>query len=230
MKVLIIEDDVDIQDFLKKRLEEKCFVVDLATSGDSGLRKIRTNAYDIILLDYALPNKNGLQVIQEVRTIQDSDKKNIPVIMISVTNELLNKVSALEYGADDYLPKPFFFAELLARMQAVLRRPQLQVSSVMKVGDLVLDTIRQQVTHNGKDVDLTRKEFGLLEYLMKNEGLVVSRNEISEHVWDTDINPFSNMIEMHILKLRKKIEKDTNDRLIYNIPGRGYRIGTKDKK
>jgi DNA-binding response OmpR family regulator len=224
MKVLIIEDDIDTEEFLKKRLEEKCFAVDVANSGEAGMRKIRANSYDVILLDYALPNKNGFEIIQETRTLQEDGKKNIPIIMISVTHELMNKVAALEYGADDYLPKPFFFAELFARIQAVLRRPQLQTSSIITIGNLALDTTRQQVTRDGEVMNLTRKEFGLLEYLMKNEGSVVSRNEISEHVWNTDINPFSNTIEMHIVKLRKKIEKDTDEKLIHNIPGRGYSI------
>ncbi len=225
MKVLIIEDDLDTQEFLQKRLKEKCFAVDVASSGESGMRKFRDIAYDIILLDYTLPNKNGFAVIQEIRTLEDESRKNTPIIMISVTNELLNKVAALEYGADDYIPKPFFFAELLARMQAILRRPKLQESNALSIGDLTLDRNRQQVTRNGSPMLLTRKEFALLEYLMKNQGSIVSRSAISEHVWNTDLNPFSNTIETHILNLRKKIEIQESDRFIQSVPGRGYMIG-----
>lgn len=224
MKILLIEDDIDTQEFLKKRLEEKCATVDVVTTGEAGLRKLRISKYDVILLDYMLPHKNGINITQEIRSFEDEVKRNTPIIMISVTNEVLNKVAALEYGADDYLPKPFFFVELFARIQAVLRRPQLQPSQVLSIGSLTLDTQRQQVTRNGKAMDLTRKEFSLLEYLMKHQDAIVSRNEISESVWSTDINPFSNTVEMHIVKLRRKIERDTTERFIHNIPGRGYSI------
>ncbi len=226
MKVLIIEDDLDTQEFLQKRLEEKCFAVDVASSGESGMRKFRDNNYDIVLLDYGLPHKNGFSVIQEIRNLADESRKSIPIIMVSVTHELLNKITALEYGADDYIPKPFFFAELLARIQVILRRPKLQEPSTLRIGNLILDQNRQQVTHHGKPMLLTRKEFALLEYLMKNQGAVVSRSAISEHVWNTDLNPFSNTIETHILNLRKKLGVQESDRFIQSIPGRGYMIET----
>lgn len=230
MKILIIEDDGDTQEFLKKRLEEKCVAVDVASTGELGMRKVRNGKYDVVLLDYALPNKDGFAILQEIRAMDNEEKRNTPIIMISVTNELLNKVTALDYGADDYLPKPFFFAELFARIQAVLRRPKLQVTKQLVMGSLVLDTNTQQVTQNGKIMNLTRKEYGLLEYLMKNQGSVVSRNEISDSVWSTDINPFSNTVEMHIVKLRKKIEQNTTERFIHNIPGRGYSFGIFNNK
>ncbi len=229
MKVLIIEDDGDTQEYLKKKLEEKCVVVDTASTGDAGMKMIRNSKYDVVLLDYALPNKDGFVILQEVRSLPIEVKRNTPIIMISVTNELLNKVTALDYGADDYLPKPFFFAELYARIQAVLRRPQLQVTKQLVMGSLVLDTNTQQVTQNGKTMNLTRKEYSLLEYLMKNQGSVLSRNEISESVWSTDINPFSNTVEMHIVKLRKKLEQESSERFIHNIPGRGYSFGPANK-
>lgn len=226
MKILIIEDDLDTQEFLQKRLEEKCFAVDVASSGESGMRKFRDNNYDMVLLDYNLPHKNGFLIIQEVRNLEDESRRSIPIIMISVTNELLNKITALECGADDYIPKPFFFAELLARIQAILRRPKLQEPNALCVGNLTLDRNRQQVTHRGRLMLLTRKEFALLEHLMKNQGAIVSRSAISEHVWNTDLNPFSNTIETHILNLRKKLGIQESDKLIQSIPGRGYMIGT----
>jgi two-component system OmpR family response regulator len=224
MKVLIIEDDLDTQEFLQKRLSEKCAAIDLASNGDVGIRKARDNYYDIILLDYALPGRDGFAIIQEVRCLPDQIKRNTPIIMISVTNELLNKVSALEYGADDYIPKPFLFAELFARMQAVLRRPHIQQSSTVALGSLVLDSNKQQVTKNGAALHLTRKEFSLLEYLMKNQGSIVTRNAISEYVWNTDLDPFSNTIEMHILNLRKKLSSKNPEHTIRSVPGRGYII------
>lgn len=225
MKILIIEDDIDTSEYIQKRLEERCFAVDCAHDGELGMRKIRDNHYDLILLDYTLPYRDGFSIIQEVRSLDDTFKKTAPIIMISVTDELTSKVAALEYGADDYISKPFFFAELFARIQAILRRPRSQESSLITIGELVLDSYRQQVTCNGSVMNLTRKEFALLEYLMKNQGSVVSRNAISEHVWNMDINPFSNTIEMHILNLRKKIDPYHSEKIIQSVPGRGYTIG-----
>ncbi len=225
MKLLIIEDDLDTQEYLRERLEEKCFAVDVASTGESGMRNIRDNYYDIILLDYALPQTNGLTLIQEIRALENTIKKHTPIIMISVTNELMNKVTALEYGADDYVSKPFFFAEIFARIQTILRRPPVQTPLSLSMGDLVLDIHTQQVTRDGKIIRLTRKEFNLLEYLMRNQGAVVSRNAISDHVWNADLNPFSNTIEAHILTLRKKINSKNPNQFIQSIPGRGYMIG-----
>ncbi len=224
MRILIIEDDLDTQEFLKKRLEEKCFAVDVATTCSVATKHIQAHTYDIILLDYSLPDRDGISFIQEIRSLENQSKKNVPIIMISVTNELMNKISALEYGADDYIPKPFFFAELFARIQAILRRPQIQSASIINLGKLVIDTSKQQVQRDGKPIHLTRKEFSLLEYLIKNEGSIISRTEITEHIWDMNIDPFSNTIDTHITNLRKKLETGEHDRIIQNIPGRGYII------
>lgn len=226
MRILIIEDDTDTQDYIQKRLIEKCFAVDVASNGEVGMRSIRDNHYDVILVDYALPYKNGMSIIQEVRCLDNPIKKHTPIIMISVTHEVDHKINALEFGADDYLAKPFFFDELYARIQTILRRPRIRESSLISLGTITLDINRQQVLRNGTPLALTRKEFSLLEYLMHHQGSIVSRNAISEHVWDTQLSPFSNTIETHILNLRKKIGSEHPEQIIQSIPGRGYKIGT----
>ncbi len=224
MKILIIEDDLDTAAFLKSRLEEKCFAVDVETDGESGLRTAKINDYDVILLDYGLPKRTGFSVLEEIRSLDNKKQIHTSVIMISVIGEVDHKVSGLDLGADDYITKPFFFDELLARIQAVLRRPRMRTGSVFEMDDLLLDTNRQKVIRGKESIYLTKKEFALLEYLFRNEGMVVSRGMITEHVWDMHIDPFSNTIEMHILNLRKKIDKPRKHKLIHSVPGRGYKI------
>ena len=226
MRVLIIEDDIDTQSFLKERLEEKCFAVDTANDGTTGARLAKTNDYDIVLLDYALPGKNGFSICKELRSQERGDKAHLPIIMISVTDESPHIVNGFDLGIDDYVKKPFFFNELHARMQAVLRRPQAREENILSMDDLVLDNNAQKVTRAGKSIYLTRKEFSLLEYLLKNKGTVVSRGAITEHVWDMNVDPFSNTIEMHILNLRKKLNMPDGKKLIHSIPGRGYKLDT----
>ncbi|MDB4984244.1 MAG: cusR [Patescibacteria group bacterium] len=224
MRILIIEDDLDTATFVKSRLEEKCFAVDIETDGNLGLRAARTNDYDLILVDYNLPSRNGFSIISEIRSAEDKRRVHTPIIMISVIGEIPHKVEGFTMGADDYVTKPFFFDELFARIQAILRRPNVRKESVFKVDDLTLDTNRQKVIRGNESVYLTRKEFALLEYLLRNEGMVVSRGMITEHVWDMNVDPFSNTIEMHILNLRKKIDRTAKSKLIHSIPGRGYKI------
>ena len=224
MRILIIEDDLDTAMFVKSRLEEKCFAVDIEMDGNAGLKAAKANAYDLILLDYNLPGRNGFSVMEEIRTAEEKTRTHTPIIMISVTSEISHKVSGFNTGADDYVTKPFFFDELFARIQAVLRRPNMRKELVFHMDDLMLDTNRQKVIRGEESVYLTRKEFCILEYLMRNEGMVVSRGMITEHVWDMNVDPFSNTIEMHILNLRKKIDKPEKSKLIHSIPGRGYKI------
>lgn len=224
MRILTIEDDKDTQSFLKERLEGRCFAVDVADDGISGLKLAKTNDYDVILLDYSLPGKDGVSVCKEIRTQINKDKTHVPIIMISVNTDSSFKIEGLNTGADDYIGKPFFFDELLARIQAILRRPLVHQDHVFKIDDLILDSNKQQVTRGGLSVYLTRKEFALLEYLMRNSGSVVSRGSITEHVWDMNIDPFSNTIEMHILNLRKKIKRAHRPELIHSLPGRGYKV------
>lgn len=220
MRVLIIEDTVEFLTLLKNRLEEKCFAVDSAYDGDRGLFLAKSNDYDIILLDRALPGKSGFDICKELRAFG----KHTPIIIISVSNDTPQKVTGLELGADDYLGKPFLFDELYARMQAVLRRPPVQNSCILMFADVILDTNKQRVTRGKDAIYLTRKEFSLLEYLMKHAGSVVSRGEIMEHIWDANLDPFSNTIETHILNLRKKLHRGNRKKIIHSVPGRGYKV------
>lgn len=221
MRVLVVEDEQKIADFLKDSLEAEYFVVDVANDGEEGAHLAAINEYDIILLDYNLPKRDGLDVLQDIRR----NGSQVPVLIISVQNETIRKVNLLNAGADDYLTKPFALSELLARVKALLRRPQNITSEVMQVDDVVLDTTTYGVRRGERDIYLTRKEFMLLRYLMKNSGNVMSRGMLLEHVWDMNADIFSNTIESHILSLRKKLGDTGKSRLIQTIPGRGYRIG-----
>lgn len=224
MRILIIEDDRDTLEFLQERLQEKCFAVDTAQDGVTAIRLAKSNDYDLILLDYSLPEKNGFSVCREIRSQAHRDRRSVPIIMISVTADTEYKVTGLDLGADDYMAKPFFFDELFARIQAILRRPNIHREHVFKLDDLLLDSNKQKVTRGTRSIYLTKKEFSLLEYLMRNKGAVVSRGAITEHVWDMNVDPFSNTIEMHILNLRKKLDLPRKKTLIHSVPGRGYKI------
>ncbi len=223
MKILIIEDELDNSLLLKRSFEYLSFVVDVAEDGEKGSYIARTNDYDIILLDNILPRKTGFQICRELR----ESGRTVPIIMLSVKSEIPDKVTLLENGADDYVTKPFSFKELLARIQAVLRRPPIVENNHLTVEDIVLDINKRQVSRGGKLIYLTRKQFLLLEYLLRHKGTVVSRGEIMEHVWNMDADPFSNTIEAHIRNLRNKIDTNRKHRLIKAVPGRGYKIDSK---
>ncbi|MBP6859592.1 MAG: response regulator transcription factor [Candidatus Magasanikbacteria bacterium] len=221
MKILIIEDEKDIINIIKPSLEAEFFVVDVASDGEKGVFFALTNDYDLIILDNFLPKKSGIEVCHAIR----SHKKVLPIIVLSVLSETNKKVELLEAGADDYLTKPFSFQELLSRIRAVLRRPQQIQDEILQVGALKLDLRRNLVTHNGIEINLTRKQFMLLEYLMRHHGTVVTRGMLMEHVWETDVDPFSNTIETHVLSLRKKLKlKNNQQNFIYTVPGRGYKL------
>jgi two-component system, OmpR family, response regulator len=200
MRILIVEDEKEILKLLKKSLESECFSVDTAEDGERGSYLARTNDYDLIMLDNILPKKTGLEVCQDVR----ADNNDVPILILSVKSETTTKVDLLNAGADDYLTKPFSVEEVLARVRALLRRPKHIQKEVVKIGDLVLDNGRHIVKRGDKEIYLTRKEFQLLEYMMQHKGMVLSRSMIMEHVWDMNVDPFSNTIESHIMSLRKK--------------------------
>lgn len=221
MRILVIEDDKDIGEFLEASLKSELYSVDLANDGETGSFMARTNEYDLIILDYALPKKDGKEVCKEIREAG----KSVPIIMLTVQSELPDKIEMLNLGADDYMTKPFSFDELLARSRAVMRRPKQIQSDVLQLDDLKVDSIRYRVYRGEREIVLTRKEFQLLEYLLRNRENVVSRGMIMEHVWDKHGDIFSNTIETHILNLRKKIEDAGKRRLIHTVPGRGYRVG-----
>jgi len=222
MKILIVEDSSPVRNVLRMGLESQAFAVDEAEDGEMGSYLARVNQYDLIILDNTLPKKMGKQVCQEIR---EAEIKT-PIILLSGSNNVLIKVELLNLGADDYLTKPFSFEELTARIKALLRRPHQIEDVILKIDKIKLNTNTQEVTISNKKTVLTRKEFSLLEILMKNQDKVLSRSFIMEHVWDINSNPFSNTIESHILNLRKKIG-DKNKRLIHNVPGRGYKISLK---
>ncbi|MFA4995617.1 MAG: response regulator transcription factor [Patescibacteria group bacterium] len=220
MKILLIDDDESIRNFLKSALESECFEVDLAEDGEKGSFLSRTNDYDVIICDYSLPKKNGQQICEEIR----KDEKDTPILMLSVEGESQMKADLLNIGADDYLTKPFSLEELLARVRALLRRPNQIKNDILKIDDLIIDTKKHLVKRGEKEIYLTMKEFMLLEYLMRSRGAVQSRAIILEHVWDMNADLFSNTIEAHISNLRRKIDTKGKNKLIHTIPGRGYKI------
>lgn len=222
MNILIIEDEEEISNSLKINLEAEYFIVDTASDGERGSFFARTNDYDLIILDNMLPKKEGLIVCKEIREM----KKYTPIIILSANTELSTKIKLLNSGADDYITKPFSFEELLSRINVILRRPQEVICEILEVDDLFLNSKKHTVIRGGKNIKLTRKEFILLEYFMKNKDVVLSRGMIMEHVWEMDTDPFSNTIETHILNLRKKIESKGKQKIIHTIPCIGYKIST----
>jgi DNA-binding response OmpR family regulator len=225
MRILVVEDDPEIRQSLIAGLETEAFVVDSADNGEDGSYLARTNEYDLMLLDLALPRKDGCTICTEVR----ASGTTTPIIMLSVMADAQEKIKLLNAGADDYLSKPYSFRELMARIRALLRRPRVFASEVIQIDDLKLDSRRQKVTRGNKEVYLTRKEFALLEYLLQFQGVVISRGMMMEHVWNAESDPFSNTIEAHILNIRKKVDAGSKRKLIHTIPGRGYTIDVKPR-
>lgn len=220
MRILIIEDDEFLRETLKKHLSASGYIVDATEDGDTGSYIARTNKYDLIILDNLLPKKNGFQVSHDIR----SENIRTPILVLSVIDDSEEKVKFLENGSDDYMTKPFVFAELLARIRALSKRQYSIDEPVLTLDDLTLDTRSQTVIRGGKGVYLTRKEYLILEYMAKRPGQVVTRSEILDGAWNNDIDPFSNTIEAHIRNLRKKIEKGNRKRYIQTVPGRGYKL------
>lgn len=219
MRVLVVEDEKRIRDFLKENLKPDYYEIDLASDGQKGLELMRLNNYDLVILDNVLPKKTGLEVCIEARKAQVAS----PILVLSVLSDVKQKIALLEAGADDYLAKPFSFKELQARMNALLRRPTTLQQEVLQIGDIRLNMTTHEVTQGKREVSLTRKEFMLLRYFMKNAGLVLSRGMLIEHVWDMNADPFSNTIEAHIVSLRKKLG-GPSQKIIQTISGRGYKF------
>jgi len=222
MRLLVIEDEKKVARFIKKGLEEEGYAVDLAFDGEEGLAMLLDPVHDLILLDIALPKIDGLQVLKKLR----EKKVRTPVLLLTVRATIEDKVLGLDSGADDYLTKPFAFQELLARIRALLRRKGEVGDPLLRVEDLVLDPARRLVTRGGEKIDLTTKEFALLEYLMRNAGRVVSRAMISEHVWNYDFDTETNVIDVYINYLRRKIDSGRDKKLIHTVRGSGYVLKT----
>jgi two-component system OmpR family response regulator len=222
MKVLIVEDDRELAEMIRVGLASRSNTVEVAADGVNGSFLGRSFDYDAIVLDYSLPKKDGLTVCKEIR----ASGKKTPIIFLTVANDMDTKIAAFEKGADDYITKPFSLEELYARLHAVARRPQPLSQTILEVGDLMINSEKNIATRGKTALHLTRKEFNLLEFLMKHQGTIQSRAMLMEHVWTADSNPFSNTVEAHVRNLRKKICVGGKPDLIANIQGRGYVIDT----
>jgi heavy metal response regulator len=224
MRILVVEDEKRIADFLSRGLQGAGYAVDLAATGGHGLDCIHSADYDLVILDLMLPDMDGLQVLEKIR----NQKLGPPVLILSARGALDERVKGLEQGADDYLVKPFAFVELLARVRALLRRGQ-PAPEKLQVADLSLDCIRRKVTRAGEPIDLAPKEFGILEYMMRNKGRPLSRTMIVEHVWDMDYDGLTNIVDVYIRHLRSKIDDHYPTKLIQTVRGIGYMIEGPDK-
>lgn len=225
MRLLLVEDEPRMAHFLAKGLREQAYAVDVASNGDDALYQAAINMYDVIILDVMLPKRNGFEVCQELR----ETGARVPVLMLTARDAVEDRIAGLDTGADDYLTKPFEFGELLARLRALLRRGAEIRPPKINVADLSIDTRAQQVWRGGRAIQLTTKEYALLEYLARNAGRVVGREEIAEHVWDETFDPFSNLIEVYINRLRRKIEDHVPPMLIHTRRGAGYILTLSDE-
>ena len=221
MRILVIEDERKIAQALKRGLEQESYAVDVSEDGTDGLGQAMTINYDLIILDRMLPGVDGIQICRALR----DEKRSVPVLMLTAKDAVRDRVAGLEAGADDYLIKPFAFAELLARIQALLRRPQPLTETSLTIGDLILNRWNLTVERAGQLIELSRTEFALLEYFMRNAGRTVTKAMITEHVWDYDADILPNTVEVYIGYLRKKIDKPFNARpYVETVRGFGYRL------
>jgi len=219
MRILVVEDDKKIASFVKKGLEAAGFAVDHAPDGEEGLHLALTESYDAAIIDLMLPRLDGLTLIENIR----KDRINTPIIILSAKGSIDDRVRGLQTGSDDYLTKPFAFSELLARVQALIRRSTgTSEPTTLSLADLTMDLLAREVSRGGKKIELQPKEFSLLEYLMRNTGKVVSKTMIMEHVWDYHFDPQTNVVEARVSRLRDKIDKGFGDKLIHTVRGVGY--------
>src|SRR5690348_16500479 len=219
MRILVVEDEKRIADFLSRGLEGAGYAVDVAPTGAAAIDHVHSTDYDLIVLDLMLPDMDGLHVLEKVR----NRKVGPPVLILSARGGLDDRVKGLEQGADDYLVKPFAFVEFLARVRALLRRGQ-PTPEKLQVGDLTLDCIRRKVTRGNETIDLAPKEFGILEYMMRNKGRPLSRTMIVEHVWDMDYDGLTNIVDVYIRHLRSKIDDKFPAKMIHTVRGIGYML------
>lgn len=224
MKVLIIEDNPKMASGIQRGLEENGYVADICLTGFEGEEQASSGEYDAVILDLMLPDRDGVEVCRNLRRRSISS----PVLMLTALSGTDDKVSGLDAGADDYLTKPFEFEELLARLRALLRRGEASEGRTLRCNGLELDLYSRRSTRDGETVDLSNKEFALLEYLMRNENRVLSRAQISDKVWNTNLEPGSNVIDVYISSLRKKVDRGFDRELIHTVKGAGYRFGVID--
>ena len=220
MKVLVIEDEKKIASFVRRGLEEQGFAVDLCGNGDEGYTLATTRAYDAVVLDIMLPGRDGLSILRQLR----ERKVSVPVVLLTARSALNERLEGLNLGADDYLTKPFFIEELVARIHAVLRRASGDQSSILQAGNLTVNLLTREVKRGNDKVELTAREFSLLTYLMRSPGRVLTRTQICEHVWSYHFDPGTNLVDVYVQRVRKKISDDPKQPLIETVRGVGYRF------
>ena len=222
MRILVVEDEHRIANTIKEGLEQERYTVDVAYDGETGYDLASTEDYDVIVLDLMLPKMNGLEISQKLR----QEDIHTPILMLTAKGQIQDKIKGFNSGADDYLTKPFSFEELLARLRALSRRPKKVLTDVLKVKDLTINLNNFKVIRDGKDIKLTSKEFSLLEYLMRNSGRVLKKEQIISHIWNYESDVLPNTVEVYIKTLRKKIDRPFSDQkpLIHTIRGFGYKL------
>ncbi len=220
MRILVVEDEKKVASFIKKGLEEDYYSVDVAMDGKEGTRLALSEEYDLIILDIMLPFKDGISILKDIR----AEKISTPVLMLTAKDNVEDKVHGLDSGADDYLAKPFAFDELLARVRALLRRNSIEKNTVLIAGELQLDTQTHKAFRNGDEIQLTVKEYMILEFLLRNKNRVISRTVLSEHVYDYHFDSDTNVIDVYINKLRNKIDKGFDNPILQTVRGVGYII------
>lgn len=218
MRILVIEDEVKVASFIRRALEEESYAVDVCSDGTKGLDQARSSSYDLVILDLMLPGLPGLEVLKALR----KERLPVAVLILTARSQVDQKVKGLDAGADDYLTKPFAIEELLARVRVLLRRGAGEPTGQLQVDDLILNPATREVTRGGRRVDLTAKEYALLDYLMRNTGRVVTRPMIAEHVWNLDFDTFTNVIDVYVNYLRNKIDRGWDRKLIHTVRGSGY--------
>jgi DNA-binding response OmpR family regulator len=220
MKVLVVEDEKQIASFIRKGLEEQGFTVEVCFDGNDGYSRVTSQQYDAVVLDIMLPGRDGLSILKNLR----KQKNAVPVVLLTARSELDERLEGLNLGADDYLTKPFYVEELVARLHAVTRRAAGNQLSLLQQGDVVVNLLTREVKVDNAKLDLTTREFALLEYLMRAPGRIYTRTQIIEHVWGYDFDPNTNLIDVHIQRLRKKLNPDDREQYIETVRGVGYRF------
>jgi heavy metal response regulator len=218
MRILVVEDEKKVASFIKKGLEEEHYAVDVAYDGETGLYMAEVNEYDLVVLDLMIPRIDGLEVLKRIR----SEKNNVPILVLTAKDTVEDIVKGLDSGCDDYLTKPFNFMVFLARVRALLRREKIEKEPLLKIADLTLSPVAHKVARGGREIELTSKEYALLEYFMRNPDKVLTRTMIVEHVWDYHFDSMTNVVDVYVNYLRRKIDKDFEPKLIHTLRGVGY--------
>ncbi len=222
MRILVVEDEKKVASFIRKGLEEEHYAVDVASDGETGLYMAEVSEYDLVVLDLMIPKIDGLEVLKRIR----ANKNNVPVLVLTAKDTVEDIVKGLDSGCDDYLTKPFNFMVFLARVRALLRREKIEKEPLLRIADLTLSPVTHKVTRSGREIELTSKEYALLEYFARNPDKVLTRTMIAEHVWDYRFDSMTNVVDVYVNYLRKKIDKDFEPKLIHTIRGVGYTLSS----